>query len=96
MRNGTDLDDRRDTAIRTTFIASVLRLAEITNLKQADVDRTKQTITVRGKGDKLAHRDDRQQGVTGHRQVHQVALEGVALAPAGYDKLLAGPGARAP
>ena len=52
VRNGTDLDDRRDTAILRTFIASGARLAEITNLKQADVDRTKQTITVRGKGDK--------------------------------------------
>jgi len=51
-RTGSTLGDRRDTALLRTFIDTGCRLSEVTNLRQGDVDRTHQSITVTGKGDR--------------------------------------------
>ena len=51
-RAGTTLGDRRDSALLRTFIDTGCRLSEVTNLAQGDVNRTHQTITVTGKGDR--------------------------------------------
>jgi len=51
-RSGAKLGDRRDTALLRTFIDTGCRLSEVTYLRQDDVDRTHQTITVTGKGDR--------------------------------------------
>ena len=52
-RAGTTLTDRRDTALLRLFLDTGARLSEVTNLRQSDVDRTHQSITVVGKGDKV-------------------------------------------
>jgi len=52
-RSGTTLNDRRDTAILRLFMDTGCRLAEVTGLRQSDVDDAKQTLTVRGKGNRV-------------------------------------------
>ncbi len=52
-RSGTALEDRRDTAMLRIFLDTGCRLSEITNLKLGDVDLSHQTITVRGKGNRV-------------------------------------------
>ena len=52
-RSGTALEDRRDTAMLRIFLDTGCRLSEITNLKLADVDLGHQTVTVRGKGNRV-------------------------------------------
>lgn len=52
-RSGTTLTDRRDTAIMRVFLDSGCRLSEVTNLHHSDIDGKLQTITVRGKGNRV-------------------------------------------
>ena len=52
-RSGKTLNDRRDTAILRIFLDTGCRLAEVTNLRLADVDLDRQLVTVRGKGDRI-------------------------------------------
>ena len=52
-RSSSDLGDRRDTAMLRIFVDSGCRLSEITNLRRCDVDVRRQTIVVRGKGDRM-------------------------------------------
>jgi site-specific recombinase XerD len=49
------MDGRRDTAILRVFLDTGCRLAEVTNLKQSDVDVDAQTLRVVGKGGRVRH-----------------------------------------
>ena len=49
-RSGKTLGDRRDTALLRVFLDTGCRLAEVTNLRSADVDLGDQTIRVRRQG----------------------------------------------
>jgi len=53
VRSGTTLNDRRDTALLRVFLDTGCRLSEVTDLRQGDVDLKRQTMVVRGKGDKI-------------------------------------------
>ena len=50
---GQDPEDRRDTALLRVFLDTGCRLAEVTDLRQGDVDIDDQTIGVRGKGNRV-------------------------------------------
>jgi site-specific recombinase XerC len=50
---GSDLVDRRDTAIVRTFIDTGARLSEMAGLRMDDVDLDDQTLTVTGKGSRV-------------------------------------------
>ena len=53
VRSGKSLGDIRDTALLRVFIDTPSRLAEVTGLKQRDVDLARQRMTVLGKGERL-------------------------------------------
>ena len=50
---GSDFTARRDTAITRVFIETGARLAEVANLRIADVDLDDMTLTVLGKGERI-------------------------------------------
>ncbi len=52
-RSGSSLRDRRDTALLRVFVDTGCRLAEVTGLRQGDIDDAKQTLLVQGKGDRV-------------------------------------------
>ena len=52
-RTGKGLVDRRDTALVRIFLDTGSRLSEVTELRQGDVDLSRQTMVVRGKGNRL-------------------------------------------
>lgn len=54
-RAGKSLDDRRDTAILRVFLDTGCRLSEVTNLRLSDVDLDRQTVRVRGKGNRVRY-----------------------------------------
>jgi site-specific recombinase XerD len=52
-RSGTTLGDRRDSALLRVFLDTGCRLSEVANLRQGDVDNARQTILVKGKGNRV-------------------------------------------
>jgi len=52
-RMGKDLGDRRDAALVRIFLDTGCRLSEVTDLRQGDLDLGRQTMVVRGKGNRL-------------------------------------------